>query len=404
VVVKEKLHKHLPLSKAVQIIADQTANLGRKYDAKINRDCKNLPRLLDRKAFAIASDKITGYALEKATKEWSATKIMADDIKADQQELDFILGTECKLGCELPLRYGLPCKHWLYKAFIDDVAIPISLFHPRWLLDGPSVLHKRWIMDWDSPSNIQPDTSSSSRHAGDRYARRGEDLILEAALAAIEKHKSLPPGQAEGFALTFIKGVDKLNVAQDKLTESRRLLPAMLPEPLKEPNLRAFPTSRKRAMTGREAAEEQERDEARQRRRAQQNHDENEMWATQMVTETQLRFSQRESQGQTQLVVDTQPNTLLAARSKTPSNSSPDDSSTDSSGSATDPETDNSNPEPRRSGRVRKPSRAVASQLSQEAAAVKAKTKEKGKGKSRRKMRKSVPTSQLLEEFGIETQ
>jgi hypothetical protein len=93
------------------------------------------------------SDKITGYALEKATKEWSATKIIADDIKADQQELDFILRTECKLGCELPLRYSLPCKHWLYKAFIDNVAIPISLFHPRWLLDGLLVLHKRWIMD-----------------------------------------------------------------------------------------------------------------------------------------------------------------------------------------------------------------------------------------------------------------
>jgi hypothetical protein len=53
---------------------------------------------------------------------------------------------------------------------------------------------------------------------------------------------------------------------------------------------------------------------------------------------------------------------------------------------------------------VRQPTRAVASQLSQEAAAAKAMTKEKGKGKSRRKMRKSVPISQLLEEFGTETQ
>jgi hypothetical protein len=54
----------------------------------------------------------------------------------------------------------------------------------------------------------------------------------------------------------------------------------MLPEALVQPNLRAFPTSRKRAMTGREAAEQQERDEARERRRAQQHHDENEMWVS----------------------------------------------------------------------------------------------------------------------------
>jgi hypothetical protein len=100
----------------------------------------------------------------------------------------------------------------------------------------------------------QPDTSS--RHAGDRFQRRGEDLILEAALAAIEKHRPLPASQAETFASSFLQGVSKLNVAQDKLKESRRLLPAALPEPLIEPKLRAFPTSRKRAMTGREAAEQ----------------------------------------------------------------------------------------------------------------------------------------------------
>ena len=106
-----------------------------------------MPRLLDQRAFATVGDKITGYALDLAIKEWSATKIMADNIKKDQlKELHFILGTECKLGCELPLRYSLPCKHWLYKAFVDDIAIPISLFHPRWLLDGLPVLHKRWFI------------------------------------------------------------------------------------------------------------------------------------------------------------------------------------------------------------------------------------------------------------------
>jgi len=65
-----------------------------------------------------------------------------------------------------------------------------------------------------------------------------------------------------------MKGVDKLNVAQDKLTKSHKLLPATLPEPLVKPKLRAFPTSRKRAMAGREAAEQEERDQARAQRRA----------------------------------------------------------------------------------------------------------------------------------------
>jgi len=62
-------------------------------------------------------------------------------------------------------------------------------------------------------------------------------MILEKALAAIEKHKSLPPGRAGSFALTFVKGVGKLNVAQDKLTENHQLLPVMLSEALPQPNL-----------------------------------------------------------------------------------------------------------------------------------------------------------------------
>jgi hypothetical protein len=41
-----------------------------------------------------------------------------------------------------------------------------------------------------------------------------------------------------------------------------------MPEPLVDPNLRHFPSSRKRAMTGLEAAEEEEADKRRQRRLA----------------------------------------------------------------------------------------------------------------------------------------
>jgi hypothetical protein len=44
---------------------------------------------------------------------------------------------------------------------------------------------------------------------------------------------------------------------------ARQLMPAQQPSPLKKVVVREFPTSRKRAMNGREAAEEQERDEAR---------------------------------------------------------------------------------------------------------------------------------------------
>jgi hypothetical protein len=76
--VKVKLYKHLPISKAVQIITAQTAQLGRKYDAEINRNRRSLPRLLNKRAFSIASSMLTHYALGMIMREWSATKLLGD--------------------------------------------------------------------------------------------------------------------------------------------------------------------------------------------------------------------------------------------------------------------------------------------------------------------------------------
>jgi hypothetical protein len=79
--VKSRLYKSLPISKVVYTIANQTADLGRKYNAKINRNRRSLLRLLDRVAFAVAGDKLTHYALDMVMREWSATKVLRDYIE-----------------------------------------------------------------------------------------------------------------------------------------------------------------------------------------------------------------------------------------------------------------------------------------------------------------------------------
>ena len=47
--------------------------------------------------------------------------------------------------------------------------------------------------------------------------------ILESALTAIEKHKSLPAGQAENYASKFAKGTSHFNIQQDERTASLAL-------------------------------------------------------------------------------------------------------------------------------------------------------------------------------------
>jgi hypothetical protein len=135
-----------------------------------------LPRLLDRAAFTNIGHISTRYALAITAKEWSAAKRLADNFIEDgKKELDFGLFTDCTKGWAAPARFGIPCRHWLYLAAHNGTAIPISLFHPRWLLDGPAVLQEPWKMLWNE--DHIPQQQQEERHASDRFADRGEDLI-----------------------------------------------------------------------------------------------------------------------------------------------------------------------------------------------------------------------------------
>ena len=59
--------------------------------------------------------------------------------------------------------------------------IPINLFHPCWLIDGPSVLHTPWQIHLDN-YDYSKDEPIGDRHIGDRSGRAGEQLIIDTAL------------------------------------------------------------------------------------------------------------------------------------------------------------------------------------------------------------------------------
>jgi hypothetical protein len=94
------------------IILDQTQLLGRQYDDDINQQRRTTLRLLDSAAFSAVKSKLTHYALELSSREWSAAKKMANDIEeGKEEEFEFDPCVGCTFGCELPARFSLPCKH-----------------------------------------------------------------------------------------------------------------------------------------------------------------------------------------------------------------------------------------------------------------------------------------------------
>jgi hypothetical protein len=109
--------------------------------------------------------------------------------------------------------------------------------------------------------------SLADRYAGDCYVARGLQRAETAALAVLDKLKSLPLSMAESFADSFAKGIDSLLVQQNNKLASRKEFPLTLLEALIEETPLQFRKGKKRAMTGLEIAEEKERDASRQRRR-----------------------------------------------------------------------------------------------------------------------------------------
>jgi hypothetical protein len=268
VVVKKELNPHLQLSDAIEELISHVNRLHAEYNERINNDRRHLPRIYDKFAFAEVGSLLTHYAIGMVMEEWVATQDMFDAIQ--EEEVDLFQPPEdgdegCGFECQLPLRFRLPCKHWMYEHFYLKTPLPIGLFHPRWLLDGPAVITRSqpWKM---SRSRVAPNVSADYI-TRDRYEDDGEQLIIHTMHKVVDKLKSLPAGQKEAFASCFVQGATCLTKHQDNLTTSRSKIPTTLPDTLPQ-STAPFARSRKRRLTGRELADRQEKDRIRNYKRA----------------------------------------------------------------------------------------------------------------------------------------
>jgi hypothetical protein len=85
-----------------------------------------------------------------------------------------------------------------------------------------------------------------------------------------ERHKNLPPGEKEPFALAFTKMCDSLVSQHDEKLIRLQEPPRRLPDAILQPKL-MYLLGRKRALTGTEMAELEQADAARKRRKVLRN-------------------------------------------------------------------------------------------------------------------------------------
>lgn len=168
----------------------------------------------------------------------------------------------------------------MYPAFIHQVPIPASLILPRWFLDGPPRLETPWIIGFSPTHDVARAQSAipepedhfqrlrniedlkNARYSGYQYRHNDRNLIMRAAVNAVNQQKELEGPAAKEFAHTFERHNVQLAAAAKLQADNQKSLPPQLLTPLSEPNLRLFPNSNsnKRKMTARGAVEAAEAD------------------------------------------------------------------------------------------------------------------------------------------------
>ena len=213
-------------------------------------------------------------------------------------------GDTCLQGCHLPKRYRLPCKCWLYRCVIEDIAIPLSLLHPRWLAKAPEIV-LGWQMTFDSSitpaSYAQLTGTDSARSQSDdqsdndddqgpasmsatRYNRRGQDLLEAGAFSAYEFHKKIPEAyRAEEYTREVTKAIQKVNKAYGQKYDEKASLPQSFTVAKKNDESLKYKKngSRRRALTGRDAADQEDQALRRKTRADEIEKERNEKFAEQ---------------------------------------------------------------------------------------------------------------------------
>ena len=323
-VVKAVTNRHTPIGQSVEKITEEVDEIVYVYETEIERQKRNNPRIIDasRAFFRGLLGHITHEAIELVHKELIAAKNWA--LRVEDEASQELLGNGCQQACHLPPRYGLPCKCWLYRCVVEEIPIPLSLLHPRWLSKAPEVV-VGWQMSFDpsiTPASYAAMTANDDTRSqfngyssGDddrgpppapvqtRYNRRGLDMLEAGAFSAYEFHKKIPQGhRAEEYTREVTKAIQKVNKAYAHKYDKKTPLPQLFTVAKKDDVGLKYKKngSRRRALTGREAADQEDQALRRQAR------------ADEIEKERREKFAEQQRVDQQRIDETRQPETVSA--------------------------------------------------------------------------------------------
>ena len=136
-VVREVTNGQLSLKDAAERLCQKALSSLKDIETDEASSHSVYSRLAQSSVFIDLRMKVSRRALTMVEKEWSEmSQILAsgNDIVVD--------GNGCE--CELILRFGIACRHYLKRAFMENIPLPKTLLHPRWWLNGPDIYSTNW--------------------------------------------------------------------------------------------------------------------------------------------------------------------------------------------------------------------------------------------------------------------
>ncbi|MGH7240163.1 MAG: transposase, partial [Candidatus Saccharimonadales bacterium] len=235
--VKTVLNHQIRLDEAVQRLDNEmTLALERLQEAEQHDKARNR-RVLEANSWYLVREFVASWALKFVEKQWSQLAILRT-INAPL--------SQCQ--CAYVERFGLPCLHYLERAFDEDLPIPMTLIHSRWWYRGGTESRRNW----------RPSYIDETRNEPALVLDRPPVEIVATTNELLAYRETLTREQQELLDIEQVRSTAQI-LSDARIRQNFNLaIPRTLPEPIPQPSWNRYSKSHdkvnKRMMTGAEVA------------------------------------------------------------------------------------------------------------------------------------------------------
>jgi hypothetical protein len=237
--IKTVLNPQIRLDEAVgRLDTEMKLAIERIQEAEQSDKVRNR-RVLEGNSWYCVREVVASWALKTVETQWAQLA----QLRATQAPLP-----QCQ--CRFVERFGLPCLHYLEKAWNETLPIPLTLIHSRWWYRSGVESRRNWQPTYVDQPRLEPATHLT--------IERPNLEIVEAINELLAYRETLTREQQERLDEDQVRSTTQILSDARAQHQMRAMIPRSLPAPIPKPAWDRYAKSHdkvtKRMMTSTEAA------------------------------------------------------------------------------------------------------------------------------------------------------